>query len=166
MRREQMESPILTRLYKQIEGKRYGEIHTKVPLNQFSIYGRHLSVKAKWVYAILRSLDFNFKQDKEENNRVSYEVLAIITGLSVRSVQRAVAELEAFGWIEVTHCSRDANFYWTRDTYPKDLNGNIIVCPEEYEAEYYKKHNKAQEDEEGFIEPQNTETYVDDEVPF
>lgn len=70
------------------------ERFVKVPFHLLE-RGRFLTPKAKWIYVVVRSFQFN----GSGTSFPSYPAIMERSGLSRASVARALAELEHFGWI-------------------------------------------------------------------
>lgn len=141
-----MKSRVLKALDKRVAGKKYSEVFTKVPKG-FYIYGAHLTGKAKSVYFALLAVDFDFSGVLGQFVQVSPATLAEMTGLSAKSVRRAIQELEYFGWVEVEHGGRGTglmNKYCTNIEviFPKDENGNVHVCPTKEQAKEWQNSNQ------------------------
>jgi hypothetical protein len=137
-----MASRILAMIRQRVETYAMGYLYTKIPALHLFIYGAHLTPKAKLVFMALRATDFDFEWTKDEVNQISYETLATLTGYHKDTVRLAIMELKTFGWIKVVAGEMNANYYYTRDCYPKDDAGNQIVCPTKEQAKAYSKLNK------------------------
>jgi len=70
-------------------------VFSQVPEN-FMIYGKHLSVRVKWVYTVLRK----FWNKKDKRCFPARQLIAKFAGMSVKTVDKALAELVRFGWIK------------------------------------------------------------------
>lgn len=65
-----------------------------IPEN-FIKYGKHLTLRAKWVYAILRK-HYNYESGQCDQ---SLETISTESGLGETTVKKAIKELETFGWV-------------------------------------------------------------------
>lgn len=134
---------------------------TKMPTLHLYTYGLYLTPRAKLVYMVIVSLNFDFNGVKERN-QVSYRTLATITGYSVGTVKLAVDELIRFGWIQIEESHHNAHFYYTYHIFPQDDKGNITLSPTKEEAYIFKKGVEPSEKKMTLEELQARY----DEVPF
>lgn len=122
----------------------------QVPEN-FMIFGKHLSLRAKWVYTALRK--FYNKTDKR--CFPTRQTVAELAGLSVKTVDKAFDELQVFGWIDrrsinSTYASNGQPMIQTDMTYPTKADfGYTKICfresPTKAEAAAYRKKKKQSE---------------------
>lgn len=70
-------------------------VFSQVP-EHFLIYGKHLSPRAKWVYAVLRK----FWNKKDKRCFPTRQTIAKFAGMSVKTIDKALHELQTFGWIK------------------------------------------------------------------